>query len=186
MNNARDELARTLGNALVDHMSAMGYASFCTSDLEAVLDGELNLQTVADAILAAGYRKPLTIENEKLLIEDGMLLLDVGSCTCTPYGSSHERHCGLEYLDDLTKPLARAGYTRPRTVSTVEELDALPEGTVVLSDAYRYMMHGGADCGWPVSFQKWPDGDWHRGARSSDTHPDNFLPASVLYEPEGK
>jgi len=87
---------------------------------------------VADAILAAGYRKPPTIDNDKLIIKDGLLLLDVGDCTCTPYGSSHEYHCGLEYLNDLTKPLERAGYTRNRTVSTVEELGALPVGSVVL------------------------------------------------------
>lgn len=80
---------------------------------------------LTDVILAAGYRKPPTIDNDKLLIKDGMLLLDVGSCTCTPYGSSHEPHCGLEYLDDLTKPLERAGYRKPRTVTTVEELREL-------------------------------------------------------------
>jgi hypothetical protein len=56
--NARDELGRTIGNALVDHMGAMGYASFSTSDLDAVLEGELNLQTVADDVMGAGYRKP--------------------------------------------------------------------------------------------------------------------------------
>ena len=66
----------------------------------------------ADAILAAGYRKPPTIDNDKLVIDDGTLLLEVGSCTCTPYGSSHEVFCGYEYLDDLTGPLERAGYRK--------------------------------------------------------------------------
>lgn len=65
-----------------------------------------------EAILAAGYRRPPVIENDKLVIDDGMLLLEVGACTCTPYGSSHEAFCGYEYLDDLTGPLARAGYRK--------------------------------------------------------------------------
>lgn len=85
----------------------------------------------AEACLAAGYRKPPVIENDKLVIENGMLLLEVGSCTCTPYGSSHEHHCGYEYLDDLTKQLERAGYRKPRTISTPEELDALPIRSII-------------------------------------------------------
>ncbi|UYL88331.1 hypothetical protein SEA_EVEPICKLES_44 [Arthrobacter phage EvePickles] len=79
-----------------------------------------------------------------------------------------------------------AGYRKPRIITTTEELDSLPVGSVVLSDAYRYMVHGGADCGWPIAFQRWDDKLWHRGARSGDTHPDNFLPATVLHEPEVK
>lgn len=75
-----------------------------------------------------------------------------------------------------------AGYRKPKPVTTAEELDSLPAGSVVLSDPYRYMVHGGADCGWPVAFQRWDDGMWHRGARSGSTHPDNFLPATVLHE----
>lgn len=91
------------------------------------------VEAIADKILAAGYRKPLTIDNEKLVIDDGLLLLDVGGCTCSPYGSSHELGCGYEYLDDLTKPLARAGYRKPQQVTTVEELEALPPGSAILT-----------------------------------------------------
>lgn len=65
-----------------------------------------------------------------------------------------------------------------RPIETEEELDALPVGTVVLSKAYQHHVDGV-----PVSFQRWPDGRWYRGARSSDTHPDVFLPAIVLHEP---
>jgi hypothetical protein len=70
-----------------------------------------------------------------------------------------------------------AGYSKPRTITTAEELDTLPNGSVVLSDVY-ISNHGQA-----ISFQRWEDGLWHRGARSSFTDPDNFLPATVLYEP---
>ncbi len=66
----------------------------------------------------------------------------------------------------------------PRTITTAEELDALPYGSVVLSAVY-IAHHGQA-----ISFQRWEDGLWHRGARSSHTHPDNFLPVTVLHEPE--
>jgi len=72
-----------------------------------------------------------------------------------------------------------AGYQRPRDIGTAEELDTLPVGSVVLSDPYRHHSHG-----FPVAFQRWEDGLWHRGGRSSDTHPDYILPAAVLHEPE--
>lgn len=70
-----------------------------------------------------------------------------------------------------------AGYRKPRTVTTDEELDALPEGTVVLSETYRHFVDE-----WQVSLQRWSDGAWHRGGRAASTHPDNFLPATVIYE----
>ena len=71
-----------------------------------------------------------------------------------------------------------AGYRKPRTITTAEELDALLNGSVVLSTQYT------GQSGQQISFQRWYDGDWHRGARSASTHPDNFLPVVVLYEPE--
>lgn len=110
------------------------------------------VEAIADKILAAGYRKPLTIDNEKLVIDDGLLLLDVGGCTCSPYGSSHELGCGYEYLDDLTKPLARAGYRKPRQVTTVEELDGLEDPEVILVDykhnAYQWGIGLDGSEGW--------------------------------------
>jgi hypothetical protein len=66
---------------------------------------------------------------------------------------------------------------KPRIVTTLEELDALPVGSVVLSEGPHFRGE------FRISFQRWDDGTWHRGARSGDTHPDNFLPATVLFEP---
>ena len=63
-------------------------------------------------------------------------------------------------------------------VATEEELDALPAWSVVLSDAYTH--HESKQ---RISFQRWDDGAWHRGGRSASTHPDNFLPVTVLYVP---
>lgn len=63
-------------------------------------------------------------------------------------------------------------------IETAKALAALPVGTVVLSDEVTH--HEG---GWPIAYQRWQDGDWHRGGRSGSTHPDNFLPVTVLYRP---
>lgn len=68
-------------------------------------------------------------------------------------------------------------------VTSVEELDALPIGSVILSERYIARQEGEE---YPGVFQKLYTGDWHRGGRSSDTHPDYFLPARVLYRPEVK
>lgn len=87
------------------------------------------------------------------------------------YGQSHAAETIAERLD-------AAGYTKPRVITTEEELDELPVGSVVLSMVYVRQQ------GWPVAFQRWDSGDWHRGGRSSFTHPDNFLPATVLWEPK--
>ncbi|WP_457948284.1 hypothetical protein ACTAQI_20245 [Pseudarthrobacter sp. alpha12b] len=116
----RDELARTIGNALIDHMSDDGYASYGTSDLDATLDGEISLKIVAAAVLAAGFRKP-------------------------------------------------------RTVTTVEELDALPDGAIIREAN-----------GDPTRAVKRQDGkvwwiDGPHGMSASDLIP---LPATVLHEPE--
>ena len=67
-------------------------------------------------------------------------------------------------------------------VNNVEELNKLPVGAVVLSEGYMARQEGEE---YPGVFQKLYTGDWHRGGRSSDTHPDYFLPARVLYLPEG-
>lgn len=69
--------------------------------------------------------------------------------------------------------------TQRDEVASIEELDALPFGSVVISLEYRHYRNGML-----VSFQKWDDGQWYRVGRSRDTHPDYFLPATVLYTPE--
>lgn len=69
--------------------------------------------------------------------------------------------------------------TTGQRVTTEDDLDALPIGTVVLSEDVTH--HEG---GWAISYQRWQDGAWHRGARSGSTHPDNFLPATILHVPQ--
>jgi hypothetical protein len=54
-------------------------------------------------------------END-LVIRDGILSVDLRECTCAasslsaPEGCSHEHHCGLEPLLDISRALERAGY----------------------------------------------------------------------------
>lgn len=109
----------------------------------------------------------------------------------TPDGEGDLEICShdgdhVAYLDatdqmTLRDLLNRLHPLEPRQVSTEEELDALPPGSVVLSLSYL-----GQPSGQRISFQRWADGDWHRGARSGSTHPDNFLPATVLHVGGGR
>lgn len=69
--------------------------------------------------------------------------------------------------------LLAAGYRKPRIITTREELDALPSGSVILgSDGEPNVLH---DNGWVL-----PGGD---GGYTSWAVAQN-LPASVLHEPE--
>lgn len=65
-----------------------------------------------------------------------------------------------------------------KAIYTEEELGALPIGTVIISQVY------GKGNGYQCSFQRIYTGNWHRGGRSDSTHPDYFLPATVIWEPE--
>lgn len=67
--------------------------------------------------------------------------------------------------------LIAAGYVKPRTVTTVEELDALPAGTIIRD---------------PLPCIKWGSGMW--GTFSGDSVGSNRIdfPATVLYEPEAQ
>lgn len=80
---------------------------------------------------------------------------------------------GCAVTDEAAAALVASGWTEQRWVTTEDELDTLPVGTVILSPTY-------AAEGMPVAFQKWADGLWHRGRRCGDTHPAYFLPALHL------
>jgi len=68
-------------------------------------------------------------------------------------------------------------------VTSVDQLDALPVGSVVLADATH--QESPQDTGsYPLAFQKLYDGKWHRGGRSRDTDPDFITPATVLFRPD--
>lgn len=81
------------------------------------------------------------------------------------------------YCDTMARA-ALAAADKAATITTVEELEALPVGTVVSSDGYRYSL---TYPNYPVSFQKLYDGLWHRGGRTADTHPELIIPARVIH-----
>ncbi|MFS0715508.1 hypothetical protein ABC337_04820 [Arthrobacter sp. 1P04PC] len=71
---------------------------------------------------------------------------------------------------DVADHILAAGYRKPRTITTVEELDALAEGSVILSN-------GGED-----SAQKDGEGYWYLWGGDIGLTPEEInLPASVLH-----
>lgn len=80
----------------------------------------------------------------------------------------------MQYVYDMADAILAAGYSRPRTVSTVAELDALPEGAVILAESTG------------DSYQKNHEDEWFIWGGGGRDAADVDLPASVLYEPEGK
>ena len=85
--------------------------------------------------------------------------------------------------EDVADAIIAAGWRPPaRVVTTVEELDALAMGTVIMEGD-----HGTPDdTGWgfktmPGVFHRFPDG-WHVVAGIGEHASD--LPATVLWEPE--
>lgn len=69
---------------------------------------------------------------------------------------------------DLAPAILAAGYRRPRTITTVEELDALENDSVVMSEA--------------IAYQKYGHDSWAGDGRFFDTR-QIALPAEVLHEP---
>lgn len=111
---------------------------------------------------------------------------DLLGCGCC--GASTEVQVGPDEWDvaypareeALAIKLLTAGYRKPRTITTVEELDALPVGSVVLYNG-RAFQHYPA---YPAPFdeyQKWKCGDG--GFVRSTKDGSSILPTSVLWEP---
>jgi hypothetical protein len=124
---------------------------------------------VADAILAAGYRKIFdgdcglsnAAPDERDAAEAWMRWANI-----LTIGPDEERN-GIAAMRQM---LTEFGYRKPRTITTVEELDALPEGSIILdSDPDALVTNGIA---WRSLLV--PDCE----LRSSDIG----LPAAVLHE----
>ena len=98
----------------------------------------------------------------------GWILLD-------PADKNAIREAALPFIFHGTKTLADLGYRKPRTITTAEELDALPAGSVVLDPA-GLSLHKNAFTGWCAS----------NGTKSIplDMLQHEALPATVLNEPE--
>jgi len=120
---------------------------------------------IADALIAEGYEKPETV------------------FVCSPDGSGgHEMNAAAlalimanNTIERLTRELAESRREpEPREVTTVEELDALPEGIVILSEV------GGV-------WERWLDGIgavWREtGSSAKHYASDIALPARILFTP---
>lgn len=78
----------------------------------------------------------------------------------------HNRH----RADVFNEAILAAGYTKPRTVTTVEELEALPENTVIRDSE-------------PATLQ-FMDGAWQiPGSNTKWSHGNIDLPVTVLFTP---
>lgn len=86
----------------------------------------------------------------------------------------------IERYKAMAEGVISAGYAKPRQITTVEELDALPVGSVVLHNG-RAFQHYPA---YPAPFneyRKWKctDGGFVRSTKDGSS----ILPVTVLYEP---
>lgn len=92
------------------------------------------------------------------------------------WATSQGRICSPHEVADA---ILAAGYSRPRVVETIEELEVLPEGAVVLTEQggiYEAELSGIP----PTSARTWWATGWQYPASPSDL----ALPATVLYLPE--
>lgn len=75
---------------------------------DAVLDPEMPAgkpcRVLLDRALSIEQGKAVSSELDPgtLSIENGYLVRHLNRCTCSPYGSSHEPHCGMELELDLS------------------------------------------------------------------------------------
>ncbi|BCW47954.1 hypothetical protein [Arthrobacter sp. StoSoilB13] len=129
---------------------------------------------VADAILAAGYRKIFdgdcglsnAAPDERDAAEAWMRWANI-----LTIGPDEERN-GIAAMKQM---LTEFGYRKPRTITTVEELDALPRGSVIL-DRSGLSLHKNEFTGWRAS----------NGAKdiSPEMLAQEAFPATVLHESE--
>jgi hypothetical protein len=89
------------------------------------------------------------------------------------YGEDSEAECPCEQDLDLADAILAAGYRKPRTVTTAEELDALPVGSVILDPA-GLSLHKTEFTGWRAS-----NGVKNIGPAMLEQE---ALPATVLHE----
>lgn len=76
---------------------------------------------------------------------------------------------------DTADAILAAGYRKPRTITTAEELDALPDGTVVMDgqgEVARKLVYGWRVLVSEAGFDAW----------LSDPLEETYLPATVLHE----
>lgn len=90
------------------------------------------------------------------------------------------RHHGIITSSGLTwaRELREAGYRKSHTITTAEELNALPEGSIVRTENYQLYVKDQIKGRDPISW--WVTTNEHFYFRTKDIE----LPATVLYEQE--
>ena len=98
--------------------------------------------------------------------------LYTGICPSCPGLKIHGGGNSPAHADHLADAILAAGYRKPRTITTREELDALPSGTAILdSDGNTNVLH---DNGWVLPGSGGGYTSWAVA---------QALPVTVLYEP---
>lgn len=106
-------------------------------------------------------------------LEDAVGLY-TGLCPSCPGLPITGGHNSPSHAAHIAQAILAAGYSRPRHVRTVVELEAMAKGSVILSHL------GGV---WTKYYDHFRESDNWEAKGASYLHPDD-LPATVLYEPE--
>jgi hypothetical protein len=99
------------------HMRSMETLTALRTALQSAIDTPGAVTKSQLAALLAKYPVPDAPADEDLVIHHGILSVDLRECTCvasewnTPEGCSHEDHCGLKPLLDISLALKRGGYS---------------------------------------------------------------------------
>lgn len=140
------------------------------------VDGPATLggEELAEAILAAGYLKHPKVERDDLR---GTLANTICNASnyppkATPYLLGGDMS---EVLDRTADAILAAGYRKPRTITTVEELDALADDSIILdAESVDWRRNGN------LNFTP----TWQTSLADDFAFKDAIaLPATVLWEP---
>jgi len=90
--------------------------------------------------------------------------------------TAYDLNPGMASFELLAHAILAAGYRKPRTITTMEELDALPDGVLILTEQGGY---------WE-SIKRMDGKNWWKepGATFVSPSSDLTLPVTVLHEPE--
>lgn len=96
-----------------------------------------------------------------------------------PIGSGYEAaSVGMDEAREIAETILAAGYRKPRTITTVEGLDALPAGSVIRADNGEVFekQTDGPYCDGPHDWQSFEGTFWN-----GETF---VFPVAILHEPE--
>ncbi|WP_223884080.1 hypothetical protein [Pseudarthrobacter sp. BIM B-2242] len=98
------------------HMMAMGTPTSLHTALQAAINTPGAITKAQLVTLLKRFPEPEIPTEQDLVIVNGILSVDLRECTCAasdfsaPLGCSHEKHCGLEPVMDISLALEKSGY----------------------------------------------------------------------------